>query len=1758
MCGGGVDSFTRKLIREFVVPVPYLAPFVSFEQTTFHVGGSPETVAAIGTKWVNFGQQATAAAAALRAINDGGYIGTEGEKYKELVNSQLPGHLDVTGKAHEAVGNAINKYFHALTDCLSKMGLLVTKSRGDHGMVQAAVTRYNTAELAAAAAKTKAGVAKGAALLGSVTPAGPALAATAASAETAAAAAEAERAAAWAHYEAVKATWDGDVSQAGVLKNQLGTDVATQVGVIDTQARKRFQENPTGLSAVWAEIKNFVSKHADVLSFIADALQIIGSIMLLIPGLNIIGAVLVGIGVALKGLLALCGEASWGEFAFDLLTSLPGGAIFKGIKAGKMGAKAATMANKAANMGTKALSAAKNAASKVALKGADGLAKVAGEKFAKSAYSKITRGGEICFAAEPVDMATGAMVDYQTDVSIPGVLPLVIDRNSNSGHELGRALGPQWVSRMDCRIEICADEVLMLTPDGALVTFPAAPLDGSEVRADGRPWLLSFTDGAYRVRDVASGLVYVFATATEMSMVRPVGPVEDVTNVHDPDSEPDPNMVGVTVGGYGYRSASVAGYAGIGFEVGLTAVIHRTGHMIEYGWDQSSGLMTSMRRSDGTMLELVWDRRTHRMASVWLKHQDRPDEEPVRLISYEYDAHGRLRRVINSAAGALSYHYDQAGRVAGWTDRNGVSYTYVFDDEGRVVTQAGTGGMFANSLIWFDDEAPDAPVGGKVCVLVETAGEFAGDPIALGDAVIPDRLERLEALPLVKALREGGLAAAGLTGCGRDGARSEEPWQVPAAWLHDEVLGDVRPTVYRSTVAGDVWRIITPSGACVDYAYNEFHKVTMRVAADGGVTETQFDADGFVTSVVYPDGSQMVAEPAAWGTPARVTGRDGLVTEFEVDAAGSITAVTNPAGLTTRYHYDWLVSGLVAAGSVDPAGVETQVECDLAGRIIATTDAAGRRWSVVRDAAGRVVESMDPVGNTTRVEYSPEGWAWQVTNPDGSQVRATFDGEGNVIHTINEIGAVTATEYTVFDKPAVVTDAAGGVTRLVYNTQMDVCGLVNADGRRWEFDFDLDGTVIQQRDYNGLVTRFEQDLTEGWSRTVDAAGGVTTTWHDSIGRVIQQTDSQGVDTIFSYNSRGFLDEVANNDAAITYSWDEYGRLVSESTTLVSGETTTINVGRDGYGRTNSLGVTTAGAQTQQEFTFDAAGEVSHVDVTHGGLGLAHVALGMDAAGRRDQLVVGSVVRQFGFDECGRVVNDVVSSLSGPNADGLDGASPAMVAGRAWAWRADNTVSVVNDVLAGVARFDVDVLGRVTGVTRDKSSIAAQAGATTSDASELYGYSAAGMLTSIAAPELGAQDTVGGVALARSARSAQSSQSAQSTGVETRGTLVTRVGKTSYTYDKLGRVTETVTRRNSLKPLVKRFSYAGSMGQVTGFSSSDAPGVRWVYSYDGLGRRVAKTCLNTTTDEVVSRQVFTYVGNDLVAEHTTAGDAGAGVVGRVWVQDPGTGELVGQINLTTNNNDTIDGSGVAGWSQAQVDAVFYALVADLAGAPQELIDTDEGSVAGHVTQSLFGRRTWSGVDSPVLFAGQYEDAESGWVYNRFRFYDPASGVYGSQDPLGVGPNVGTPQGYVHNPITWADALGLKAHYRKIPDNRPVQATSEQPFRGGQYNKLGTVGPNPTPDSYIPYERHHIVSADALTRAGMDDKKALALQMEIDDHQMTRSWGKGGESFRDKEFAMLQNGQMDDLVLDELAHIESSFGGKYADGCMEALEFYIKNF
>ncbi|MGW1281892.1 DUF6531 domain-containing protein, partial [Streptomyces tsukubensis] len=59
-------------------------------------------------------------------------------------------------------------------------------------------------------------------------------------------------------------------------------------------------------------------------------------------------------------------------------------------------------------------------------------------------------------ATDPVDIATGEMLLPQTDLSLPGTLPLVLRRVHLSGYRYGHWFGRSWASTLDERIEFDA------------------------------------------------------------------------------------------------------------------------------------------------------------------------------------------------------------------------------------------------------------------------------------------------------------------------------------------------------------------------------------------------------------------------------------------------------------------------------------------------------------------------------------------------------------------------------------------------------------------------------------------------------------------------------------------------------------------------------------------------------------------------------------------------------------------------------------------------------------------------------------------------------------------------------------------------------------------------------------------------------------------------------------------------------------------------------------------------------------------------------------------------------------------------------------------------------------------------------------------------------------------------------------------------------------------------------------------------------
>ena len=1588
------------------MPVSPLPVFLTYEMSDFHIGGNTAEVFDFARRWKIFAENALTCASNLRSISDGGFLGSEGDRYREIINDNFPSHLTTTGNAHNGVSKAVTKYAEALTSAQTRMKALVSVASVNHATVQAAVTRYNACEInvirAAATAKTLTTTAFATAAVPGVN---VATASAASTAQADLASAKVAYEAAKAEYTRAQATFKADLVKGKQIKTALSTEVDSAVFSIRSQAKKRFEENPGWFREQWEKFKDWVGKHADIIGMIADALQLIGGLIAMIPlpVFTAIGATLMGIGVGLKVTLAATGHGSWTSCAFDAVTTfVPGGKL---LKAGKNALK-----------GTKTMKTLSKAS------------KAAKGKFKKMA-SKVSSRGNKCKrpGLEPVDMATGEMINFVTDVHIDGMLPMVVDRNNSSDLDTSMVFGPGWNTTLDCRIEVLSDKILMMSPDGALLEFPTAPADGAEVVANGRPWRLSFVDGAYRVRNIQEGITWVFAvTGSEFGDRRPNAPIQDFTVTGDTpknyvylvDGETGEvthmtrtiEDADLTDGGEHVRAVSnsfvnvlspgsVADTFGLGVEIRLSSIVHHSGAWIEYDYEQTTGHLVSMRRSDGTTLEFKWHNRIDRLLSIWVKNEEtHPGEEPMRLASYNYDGKGRLLKVINSAAGALRYYYDDENRPCRWTDRNGHSYYYRFDEQGRVISQVGSGGMFPNVAVWLPDTGDDAPEDGVVCVALECVGEFHGEPTEIGDSCINEYFDRLDKLPLANLLREKGLVGAGLTGRGRTGVRDDESWTIPDELLHDEFLGDIRPTVYRSTPEGDVWRIIDAEGSIVDREYNQYHQIIRDVSNTGVVTSIDRDEYGTITQIDYGDGTTETITPGAWGEPVRVIGRDGLTTEYELDSAGFITATTYSTGARIEYEYEWRASGLVPLAVIDPQGLVQVTECDNAGRPLASVDPAGRRSSVIRDVRGLVTEIIDPIGNVTKVEYSPEGWVTKVINPDGSEQTMVYDGEGNQIETIDEVGTRTVVKHTVFDKVQEVLAANGGVTRYTYNTQMEPIAITNADGHTWRFEYDLAGNIVKEIDYNGLVTETRRSPDGLRLDTIDGEGTVTTVY-DAMGQVTELHEADGV-VKFTRDQYGEVTQITNKWSTVDYHHDEYGRLASETTTLYSGEQSALEYHYSAAGAMNAVThVLPDGREVTETPTYDEHGQLQQMTYGVAGQELASTSFGVDDAGRQSWLSVGSMVRQFKFDQRDRIISDTVMRLGGE-------AATTNIVDRVFSWRADNALTqVTNNVHNSVTDYTVDVLNHVTGVTHVGA-------AQDQKSSESYEFSRAGMVTKLH-PDA----------------SAKWADDVDSYG----GTMPRQVGRTTFTYDKAGRVTQTVTKRLSKKPLVKHFYY-GSGTQPVGYEDSDHPGVGWRYLYDGLDRRVGKEQINTATGDVLSRTVFMHYGNELFGEQYTVdvNEPHMVGVGALWPVNPITDEILGQIELVPSGSP---------------DSAFYAMISDFAGAPKELVDVTTGGIVGYSKQSLFGKRTWFGEkSSPLLFAGQYEDAESGWVYNRFRYYNTTFGMYNAQDPLGVGPNVASAQAYVDNPTTWVDAMGLAAH--KVKSGTP-------PFVLRAHNK-GVVG------------------------------------------------------------------------------------------------------
>jgi RHS repeat-associated protein len=224
------------------------------------------------------------------------------------------------------------------------------------------------------------------------------------------------------------------------------------------------------------------------------------------------------------------------------------------------------------------------------------------------------------------------------------------------------------------------------------------------------------------------------------------------------------------------------------------------------------------------------------------------------------------------------------------------------------------------------------------------------------------------------------------------------------------------------------------------------------------------------------------------------------------------------------------------------------------------------------------------------------------------------------------------------------------------------------------------------------------------------------------------------------------------------------------------------------------------------------------------------------------------------------------------------------------------------------------------------------------------------------------------------------------------------GKWQYQYDEEGNLIE----RKAIQGETWKYIWndAGLLAKVV---KPDDTVIE--FGYDAFRRRVFKKFKNTITR-------FFWDGNVPLHE---------------WKEHAITGQKLSDIHIGDNGIVTWlfdeEGFSPAGKLKGEKQ---YSIITDHLGTPIQVFK-DDGSLIWEGELDSSGKLRMEKGESgtcPFRFQGQYEDSETGLVYNRFRYYSASEGVYLSQDPIGLEGGL-VLYGHVHDTNVFIDVFGLNS-------------------------------------------------------------------------------------------------------------------------------------
>ena len=727
-----------------------------------------------------------------------------------------------------------------------------------------------------------------------------------------------------------------------------------------------------------------------------------------------------------------------------------------------------------------------------------------------------------------------------------------------------------------------------------------------------------------------------------------------------------------------------------------------------------------------------------------------------------------------------------------------------------------------------------------------------------------------------------------------------------------------------------------------------------------------------------------------WGNVVKVIEPDGSLTQMEYyDPYNKhlLTEATDPRGGKWEWNYDE-VGNLTERKT--PLGATTAFKYE-EGLLCSLTDALGATTEVKYDDQKNIKQIKAPNEGYTKYEYDHLGQCTAITNPhqlrqlrhydllgrveylqdfDNNNISLSYDAMDNVVRYRDSNGKDIRYRYKGLNKLIERTEGDSTV-RFKYDTEGQLRRIVNEEGEEYLFDLDGNGNVRKETAFDGLIREYERNQA-GWVTKVQRTKKRYTNYdYDPNGRIAQVSYHDGSSEQYLYEA-GFLKEATNADAVVSFERDKLGNITKESTKRTnSDEVTEVYSEYDILGRRIKLS-SNLGADISYEL--DKLSNISKVTAGDWEAKIDYDELGLEIY----RQLTGGVKHETRRDRLGRMRHQVTKDGQGAN-----------IYWKEYQWGIDYRLYNIIDHTykdRDVA-FDYDDKGYLVRAIYAKKE-----------------------------EQFRTPDKLGNLYETKDKkdRKYKNSQLQQDQTYyyhyDVEGNLIFKEHIKDVGYRPVFSGGELRDRGIQPKSTGKGFLYTwnanGSLRSVT-----DLKGVTYRFRYDAFGRRLEKRRMASTFR-------FVWDGNVLLHE-TFKKDNSENTELTTWIFEG----FVPTAKL--------------------VNGKAYSIISDHLGTPILAIDS-EGNEVWNRQLDIYGRvrkeykHSSLGDDVrpfiPFLYQGQYYDFETKLAYNRFRYYDPETGAYISQDPIGLAggnPNV---YAYVEDSNWWLDIFGLACSSAQMANNR----------------------------------------------------------------------------------------------------------------------------